>query len=114
MSFDVDILAKSESHLLKVRIKELQFQDTLSIMNAGLGHLAQSHVQAGYNTRYAQEMVNYLPEDVRRVICTQKQFLCYEYITDLARLEDRPLQPRKAFYDTLKEKALSPGEYEHA
>ncbi len=65
----VDILAKSESHLLKVRIKGLQFQDTPSIMNAGLGHFAQSHVQAGYDTRYAQKMVNYLPEDVKRVIC---------------------------------------------
>ncbi len=71
-------------------------------------------MQAGYNTRYAQEMVNYLPKDVRYVICTQKQFLCYEYITDLARLEDRQLPPREAFYDTLKEKALSPGEHEHA
>ncbi len=65
----VEILSKSESYLLKVRIKELQFQDTPSIMNAGLGHLAQSHVQAGYDTRYAQKRVNYLPENVKTVIC---------------------------------------------
>ncbi len=32
----------------------------------------------------------------------------------LGRLEDRQLPPHEAFYDTLKEKALSPGEYEHA
>ena len=69
---DVDILANSESHLLKVRIKDLQFQDSLYIMNAGLSKLVQSHVEAGYSTRYTHGMVNYLPMAVRSVVCTEK------------------------------------------
>ena len=40
---DVDILAVSESHLLKVRINYLYFQDSLSIMNASLSKVVQSY-----------------------------------------------------------------------
>ncbi|MPC50760.1 hypothetical protein E2C01_044590 [Portunus trituberculatus] len=110
----VNILAKSESHLLKVQINDIQFQDSLSVMNAGLGKLVQSHVDAGYDTRYAQLMLDYLPEAVRGAICTQKQFLCYEYITNMDCLKEKQLPPREAFRDTLKDRNISPEEYAHA
>lgn len=48
---DVSILCKSSTHLFRVRINHLQFQDTLSIMGDSLKKLTESHIAAGYDTR---------------------------------------------------------------
>jgi len=111
---EVSILSKSTTQLFRVKIADLQFQDTLSVMGDSLKKLAESHVAAGYDTRYAHEMVSYLPQEVRESVCTQKQVLCYEYITNLECLKEMRLPPCEAFRDSLKQRDLSPEEYQHA
>ena len=78
---NVEIQCKSETQLFKVVIGDLKFQDTLSIMNASLKQLAESHVASGHNTRYTHEMVHDLPDSVRGIVCEGKQVMCYEYLT---------------------------------
>ena len=79
----VNILSKSPTQLFRVRIGDLKFQDNLSIMGDSLKKLAESYVTGGYPTRYSNEMVSYLPHDVREHFCNLKQVLCYEYMAYL-------------------------------
>ena len=110
----VSLCVKSGTSLFKVRMGEIQFMDSLSIMNASLKSLADTHVAAGYPTKYTHEMVDHLPEEVRNFITTKKQIFCYEYITSMDRLQENCLPPREAFYNSLTEEELSEEDYEHA
>ena len=93
----VSILSKSPTQLFRVRIGDLKFQDNLSIMGDSLKKLAESHVTGGYPTRYAHEMLSYLPHDVRERFCTQKQVLCYEYRTHLTCFNGREITTARSF-----------------
>ena len=110
---EVNILGKSSTKYFKVRIGDIQFQDSLNILNSSLASLAQSHIASGYPTPYTREMISYLPRDVIDVLQTQKQFMCYEYIDCLDRLNETSLPPREAFYDKLRQKDISPEDYNH-
>ena len=58
-------------------------------------------------------MVRYLPHDVRERLYTEKQVLCYEYMTHLICLKEERLPPCEAFYNSLQQRELSPEEYQH-
>ena len=77
-------------------------------MGDSLKKLAESHVTGGYSTRYAHEMISYFPHDVRERFCTQKQVLCYEYMTHLTCLKEEGLPPREALYNSLQQRESSP------
>ena len=112
---EVKILAKSSTKYFKVRIGDIQFQDSLNILNSSLASLAKSHIAAGFPTPCTREMilVSYLPGDVIDILQTQKQFMCYDYIDSLDRVNETSLPPREAFYDSLHQKDLSPEDYDH-
>lgn len=44
-------------------------------MNDSLAKLAESHLASGYDTVYAGEMVDYLPNEAREFVCKRKQIL---------------------------------------
>lgn len=94
---EVTIQCKSETQLFKVIIGDLKFQDSYSIMSTSLRQLAQSHIASGYPTRYTHEMMQYLPDRVRDIVCNGKQVMCYEYITDFQRLNETSLPPPGSF-----------------
>ena len=94
---NVEIQCKSETQLFKVVIGDLKFQDTLSIMNASLKQLAESHVASGHNTRYTHEMVHDLPDSVREIVCEGKQVMCYEYLTTSTAWTRRVYHPERLF-----------------
>ncbi len=58
-------------------------------------------------------MVSYLPQEVRDSVCTQKQVMCHEYVTNLGCLKETRLPPREAFRDSLKQRHVSPEKYQH-
>ena len=58
-----------------MRIGDLQFLDTLIIVGDNLKKLAESHVTGGYPPRCANEMVSYLPNDVKERFLYSQTFL---------------------------------------
>ena len=64
---------------------------------------------------FTKQSLSYLPESAQSLLLESgKQFLPYEYISSLSKLNETSLPPKAAFYSSLSDNHISDEEYTHA
>ena len=97
------------------QFRDLKFVDSLNMLKGSLGSLADEHIKNGGSLTYTKASLSNLPvEGQNLLLSTGKQFLPYEYLSSLDKLEETSLPPKEAFYSSLSDRHITDEDYSHA
>ena len=110
---NMKVLTKQDHKYLRVNIGDISFQDSLQLMSGSLETLANSYFKDKKVARFTRHMLRHIENESERLeLLTGKGHMCYEYLDDPIRLQEKQLPARSAFYNRLKGKEMSISEYD--
>ena len=117
----VKVLAKNSEKFRCINLGKFKIQDSLDHMPASLDALVKDLNQTkNFTFPIIQQMRRFKNLSSRRKktglsMLTRKGIFCYEHFTSFAQLKTATaLPPKKAFYSTLNEEAISDSDYKFA
>ena len=107
-------LAYNSEKFRTVDVGKMQFVDSLSLLDAGLGELVNDLVKEKHSFPILEASGIYDTEEQRELLVKSKGIYPYEYITSYETLLETELPPIEKFYSTLKDERVSEADYEQA
>ena len=96
-------------------VGKLKFVDSCNMLKGSMSSLASQHIlDKGRLGIVKSSLSKYSNESVELLCNTGKQFLPYEYIDGLDKLQETSLPPQHAFYSTLTNSHIGLTDYQHA
>ena len=87
----------------------------MNMIKGSLSSLANEHIKNTGDLTFTKETLAHLsPEAQNLLLSSGKQYLPYEYLTSLDKLQERSLPPKAEFYSSLTDSHISDEEYAHA
>ena len=115
LSFDFSVNKKSGFKFYSATYDKVKLVDSYNMIKGSLSSLASEHIKNSGDLRYTKETISYLSQTAQDLLLNSgKQFLPYEYLTSLDKLNDRSLPPKEAFYSHLSKTHISNEDYAHA
>ena len=108
----VDVVANNSEKYITFSFRKLQFLDTMAYLNSSLDKLVSTLVKSKGSAGLPHTK-KHLNNDMFQ-LAQRKGVFPYEYIKDIAVLNEQQLPSKDKFYSKLSEKGISNSEYEHA
>ena len=113
--FKVNVNKKDGIRFYSATIGKLKFVDSCNMLKGSLSSLSSQHIlDKGRLGIVKSSLSKYSDESVELLCNTGKQFLPYEYIDGLDKLQETSLPPQHAFYSTLTNSHIGLTDYQHA
>ena len=113
--FKVNVNKKDGMRFYSATIGKLKFVDSCNMLKGSLSTLASQHIlDKGRLGIVKSSLSKYSDESVELLCNTGKQFLPYEYIEGLDKLQETSLPSQHAFYSPLTNSHIGITDYQHA
>jgi hypothetical protein len=96
---------------------KLQFLDTYRFMSSSLDTLAKDLAQDDDGNESYDKFHNvgkFFSDPTYKKLLSQKSVFCYDYVSDVKKLETTELPPKEEFHSKLYDEPISDKEYDHA
>jgi hypothetical protein len=96
---------------------KLQFIDTYRFMPSSLDTLAKDLAEDKDGNESYEKFHNvgkFFPDPAHKKLLSQKGVFCYDYVSDVKKLETSELPPKEEFHSKLYDEPISDKEYQHA
>ena len=114
-SYNIDVKKKSGMRFYCGSYDKIKLIDSYNMIKGSLSNLAREHIKNNGSLRYTKECISHLPKIAQDLLLNSgKQFLPYEYLSSLDKLNETSLPPKEAFYSHLSKSHISDDEYAHA
>jgi len=115
---DMEVLGSSmENYILLKWGPNLVFKDSIKFIRGSLDssveRLKKSQV-AGQPSRFTNFDSEFSAKPQLRDLLLRKGVFPYDHFNDIAKLQDAQLPPIEGFYNSLRDKAISQADYDHA
>ncbi len=107
----MDAIPLNSEKFKMLSVNELTFLDSSAFLQGSLSSLVETLVKSNHQFDIVKE-AGYSEKDLKLLL--RKGVYPYDYVTDLSRLNDTNLPPRKEFYSKLKAENITRKDYSHA
>ena len=113
--FEFKVNKKDEMRFYSASVGKLKFVDSCNMLKGHLSDLATHHILNKGNLSVVKESLQKYSTESQELLCnTGKQFLPYEYIDRMEKLQETSLPPIREFYSSLTNSHISSADYQHA
>lgn len=109
---NIYVIPKSTEKFLTIAFKNIVFIDSYNFLPSSLEKIVNSLREFG--TQNFSLLKQVYPDGLQQELAMRKGILCYEYLSDVDKLNEKCLPSRECFFDSLKEQHISKDEYEFA
>ena len=84
------------------------------MLKGSLSNLSSHHIQNGGDLTITKSVISHLPQEAQSLLLSSgKQYLPYEYLSSLDKLNETVIPPKASFFSTLQQRGLTDEEYNH-
>ena len=112
--FQIDVNKKQGINFYSGQYKKIKFMDSLNMIKGSLSALAREHIKNKGSLRYTKNTISHLSQEAQSLLIDSgKQYLPYEYLDSMDKLNETSLPAKSEFYSSLTESGITDEEYAH-